>query len=566
MPARPLIIGLHREEASSTCFLEASPSRLDFDLIIRERLTRVKRDRDWLYRTLAGERERWSTRALRVAETSYGESAAENALGANKRFPLRECLRVQGLEAFSPLTSAGVRFLTHHRCHAAAAAAVSPFDRALVFVMDGLGSRADAFEPRHPEAAWSRGRRGRAERLSAYVWRNRRLDCVQKQWQGLDRGRRDLFSIPGVSWGTVFEILSAYIFGDKSQAGKVMGLAPFGQALPAARFRDLRRWMPKEKAFKGRGKSDWERSEHFHLYADLAATLQALYERDFLTFAAALRQQTGETRLILAGGCALNCVANQALLKSGLFDEIYVPPFPGDEGVSLGAAVLLALEGSARRAVEPRGWDEQTSFFGPRRPAATLAQARELFPGERVSRPADLALKAGRALAKGRLVAVFRGRSESGPRALGHRSLLANPARPGIRERLNGEVKGRESFRPYGGTVLDGYQHVYFEVERSFRSPFMNFAPAARDEWAERLAGIVHVDGTSRVQTLHRRQDRFFHDVIRRFGERSGFFCVLNTSLNVMGEPIAETPQDAARFFARAPVDHLVLDDLWITR
>jgi carbamoyltransferase len=169
-------------------------------------------------------------------------------------------------------------------------------------------------------------------------------------------------------------------------------------------------------------------------------------------------------------------------------------------------------------------------------------------------------------LARKWLIAWFHGRSESGPRALGNRSILARVDVPGLKDDLNARVKGRESFRPYGSSVLQEHAAEYFEVPSDFEAPFMSFAPRVKPKYAELLKEVTHVNGTSRIQTVSEGQNPRYRALIQALGDLTGLYCVLNTSLNIMGEPIVETMQDAKRFLEGTPVDALVLEDVVISR
>jgi carbamoyltransferase len=169
-------------------------------------------------------------------------------------------------------------------------------------------------------------------------------------------------------------------------------------------------------------------------------------------------------------------------------------------------------------------------------------------------------------LAKGLVVAWFQGRSESGPRALGNRSILANPMVAGLKDRLNAEIKFREDFRPYGCSVLQECAHEYFEVEKGFNNPYMSFAVKTRENQRRRLSQVTHIDGSSRMQTVGKAQNPLFYELIKAFGEKTGLNCLLNTSLNIMGEPIVETAEDARKFLLATPVDGMAIGRFYIQK
>jgi carbamoyltransferase len=269
--------------------------------------------------------------------------------------------------------------------------------------------------------------------------------------------------------------------------------------------------------------------------------------------------------VIFTGGSALNCVFNDKLRRSGLYRQVYVPPFPGDECISLGAASHVRHE-LLETSWSPRPWSAQRADFGPLASVPSEAAIRRLFGAFSLSRPRDLATAVAERLARGEVVGWFQGRSESGPRALGSRSILAHPGRPGMKDHLNQVIKGRESFRPYGGSCTRREVGRYFDVPTGFESPFMSFAPRVRAAFAEALGQITHADGTSRIQTVEATQHPRFHALLEAFGRRAGVPCLLNTSMNVMGEPIVETAEDALNFFRKVPVDALVVENVLIER
>ncbi|MGW4642120.1 carbamoyltransferase family protein, partial [Sphaerisporangium sp. NPDC004334] len=292
-------------------------------------------------------------------------------------------------------------------------------------------------------------------------------------------------------------------------------------------------------------------------HADLAASVQARLEEVLLELARWLHERTGERYLTMAGGVALNCVANTRLLTEGPFQDIWVQPAAGDSGTALGGALHLAhLHGDA---VVPMTGADLGREWTDEELAAWLEVARVPH-----TRPADLAAAVAAELAADRIVAWFQGRSEYGPRALGRRSLLAHPGRPGNTERLNA-VKGREQFRPIAPMVLADRAHEIF-TRGPMASPYMLFVHDVRPEWRDRIPAVVHVDGTARIQTIDRTRDPLLARLLTEFDARTGVPVVVNTSLNTAGRPIVDDPRDALECFGSAPVDVLVLGPYLIRR
>jgi carbamoyltransferase len=277
--------------------------------------------------------------------------------------------------------------------------------------------------------------------------------------------------------------------------------------------------------------------------------VQAVLEETVLGMARRLRERTGASHLGLAGGLFLNCILNGRLAREAGFDSLYVFPAAGDAGAAAGAAAWVA--GLERRTL-------RHAYLGDAGDdPATVARAL----GDRPHRvAADPAAVAAEALAAGRIVGWFSGRMEFGPRALGARSILADPRSPGIKDRLNAKVKFREAFRPFAPAVLEEAAGEWFADARP--SPFMLLAFAARDRAREEVPGVVHVDGSARVQTVGRDDGHpAFRRLLEAFSARTGVPIVLNTSFNVRGEPIVRTPEEALACFDRTGMDLLVLGD-----
>ena len=423
-----------------------------------------------------------------------------------------------------------VRFVPHHVAHAASAHLASPWEESSVLVVDGRGERASHLAGRY-------GPDGGLEVLAA---------------QALPH-----------SLGLLYEEVTEHLgFRRSSDEYKVMAMASYGRPrfLPALRERV---WADGEGGFRADGVDlaafvaplapgeAWG-EEH----ADLAASVQRRLEEVLLDLARWLHGRTGDARLTMAGGVALNCVANSRLLAEGPFAEIWVQPAAGDAGTALGAALHVAQDlGDDVRpmpgAALGREWDDGEL-------AARLDVARVPY-----ERPDDVAEAIAEVLAGDGVVAWYQGRSEYGPRALGHRSLLADPRSHANLERLN-DIKGREQFRPVAPMVLLERASEIFEGP--VPSPYMLFTHGVRPEWRERIPAVVHVDGTARIQTVDRRSEPLMARVLEAFERRTGVPVVVNTSLNTAGRPMVDDPRDALECFGSAPVDALALGPFVVRR
>lgn len=438
------------------------------------------------------------------------------------RFPRFLASALPGIER------ARVQFVAHHVAHAASAYLAAPFDRCAVLVLDGRGERASAL---------------------LGVAREGRLDVLATQ------------PLPH-SLGLLYEELTAHLgFHRSSDEYKVMGLAGYGKP----RFiKELRETVTVDGAHFAVNSYDFSRFAPPRLdgmpfdgvHADLACSVQLRLEEAILALARWLHEQTGERAIVLAGGVALNCVANARLAREGPFDAVWVQPAAGDAGTSLGAALYAAQQAGERiapmqTAALGRGWsDDQIE--------AQLALAR--VPYERSD---DVSLDVARAIADDGIVAWFQGRSEFGPRALGHRSLLANPGYAGNLERLN-DVKGREQFRPVAPMVLE--EHAAEIFEGTLPSPYMLFTHRVRDGWRERIAAAVHVDGTARIQTVDRNAEPLVARMLDHVHRLTGTPVAINTSLNTAGRPMVDDVRDALECFGSSPIDLLAIGPFLVRR
>lgn len=294
------------------------------------------------------------------------------------------------------------------------------------------------------------------------------------------------------------------------------------------------------------------------VHRDLAAALQERTEQVMLHLARRARRATGSGLLCVGGGVAANCVAIGKIVEEGLFDEVHVPPAPGDSGTAIGAAIALHLAGfgTVPEAVTDR------CYLGSAYPDLTVPA--EPRPGLSAHRSAEPVKTLARHLADGRIVGLFQGRLEAGPRALGNRSILASPLRPDVVERLNATVKFREPFRPFAPIVLTDAAGDYFTLPQP--APYMSIASGVTQLTRDKIPAVVHVNDTARVQTLTREQNPFLAEVLTEFAALTGIPVLINTSLNVKGKPICGTPEMALDCLAASGLDALMMEGWWITK
>jgi carbamoyltransferase len=438
--------------------------------------------------------------------------------------------------------------ISHHLAHLYSAFFTSPFDDAAVMVIDCMGSPVEHFTEHFPTSAPLKF----VEVASFYRCSAREVRCLAKQLWDIDWARP-------VGLGCFYFLLTrAMFFGDGNE-GKVMGLAPYGDpgalGLPPLTVERGAVTIPPEwtELFRDPGQFRYfiDGSGSFERCAHLAAAGQKCFEDALLELARWIRSETGSPNLCFVGGTALNCVANGRLIRESGFKHVFIPSSPHDGGTALGCAVYGWVDVLGR----PPEFRWVNDFLGPEPPewdASGLTDGAFL-----VERPADLIERTAELLDTGRVIALFHGRSELGPRALGHRSILSDPRRAGARDWINRHVKGREMFRPLAPAVRAEVADRYFEIDRPV--PFMQFASSVRPECRATIPAVTHVDGTARLQTVTRSDDPFFYDLILAFEARTGVGVLLNTSFNGPGEPIIETPDEAVACFRRTPIHALVL-------
>ena len=465
-------------------------------------------------------------------------------------------------------------FSEHHFSHAASAFYPSPFERAAVLTMDGVGE-------------WST--------TSLAVGAGNRLQVLRE------------LHFPH-SLGLLYSAFTYYTgFRVNSGEYKVMGLAPYGEpryadlirrhlvdVRPDGTFRldmsyfgyctGLVMTSPKFHRLFG-GEPRAPESELTPRDMDLAASVQLVCEEIVLALAKGVARATGERHLCLAGGVALNCVANGKLLRAGVFDDLWIQPAAGDAGGALGAALAVhhAMNGAPRTAGP--GDAMRGAYLGPAYAQADIERRlRDCGAVFTVLDDDALVDRCARALADGQAVGWHQGRMEFGPRALGARSILADPRSPAMQRTLNLKVKFRESFRPFAPSVLREHANAWFDADVD--SPYMLLVADVRPEHrlaapagSEALTGldrlnlprstipaVTHLDHSARLQTVHADTNPRYHALISRFHELTGCPMLVNTSFNVRGEPIVATPEDAWRCFMGTDLDALAIGGCWLEK
>ena len=454
--------------------------------------------------------------------------------------------------------SGDVLFADHHESHAASAFYPSPFDAAAILTVDAVGE-------------WTTTALGRGEDHQLFLEAELRFPH---------------------SLGLLYSAFTYYL-GFKVNSGeyKLMGLAAYGHPAYADQIRDQvveiredgslrlnldffdfeaglkmtsRRF---ENGFGGPPRQAYEPLTQRH--KDLAASIQKVTEDAILKMCRHLKHRTAEKNLCMAGGVALNCVANGRVLRESGFDDLWVQPASGDAGGSLGAALALwhRFVGARRPSpsTAPGGDSQHGSLLGT---SYDKQEIRAYLESQHAVweevQEAPLLERTAAALAQGNIVGWFQGRMEFGPRALGSRSLLADPRTEQVRDRLNARVKFREWFRPFAPAIPVEEVGRFFELDRP--SPYMLIVSQVRPGAISKIPAVSHVDGSARVQTVNREHSPRFHRLLLEFGRITGCPVLLNTSFNVRGEPVVESPHQAFECFMRTDIDCLVLGDFWLSK
>ena len=466
-----------------------------------------------------------------------------------------------------------ILFSEHHLSHAASAFFCSPYEDAAIMTVDGVGE-----------------------------WTTTTLGYGRADWRG--GGRNEIVLSKEIqfphSLGLLYSAFTAFLGFEVNEGEyKVMGMAPYGQPKHVDRvakilqverdgsfwldldylsyhYSDRRSFSPKftrlfgeprvpESDFYTRASGVPERYDRRQLeaseyYADVAASIQRSTEDALLAMARHLYEETKLPRLCLAGGVAYNSVANGRLLRETPFEELYIQPAAGDSGGAVGAALYayhVLLQQRRAFVMEHAYWG---AGFTSQEIEAALQEHSLAF--ERIDDDGPLLAEVARGLAEGAVVGWYQGRTEWGPRALGNRSILADPRRAEMKALVNEKIKFREPFRPFAPSIPIDRVSDYVELdesERHFPSQFMLYVAQVRPEKRSVIPAVTHADGSSRLQAVSPRTNPRYAKLIERFAEETGVPVVLNTSFNLRGEPIVNSPTDAVRTFLNSGIDWLVM-------
>ena len=483
-----------------------------------------------------------------------------------------------------PVPADRMLFVEHHLSHAASAFFASPFDEAAILTVDGVGE-----------------------------WTTATLGKATADWDGAGRNAIELFSETKFphSLGLLYSAFTAFLgFRVNNGEYKVMGMAPYGRP---TRVEDVYKLIEvgedgsfrlnmdyfcfhhsTSRTFNGRFEAlfgeprvhdstfytptthpkkdhpQWDdqvaqRNQH---YADIAASIQRATEETLLKMARHVQERTGLKRLCMAGGVALNSVANGRILRETPFEEVWIQPAAGDSGAALGAALYVhhVLLG------QPRKFVQEHNFWGqgytPDEVQAALDRASVQY--QRVDDQEKLARLMVNDLLQGQVISLFQGRFEWGPRALGNRSILADPRRAEMKGIVNTKIKFREPFRPFAPVVLEERAEEYYagltDARRHYPVRYMLMVFPVHEDKRALIPAVTHEGGSGRIQTVRREWNPLYYRVVERFAEETGVPVLLNTSFNLRGEPIVNTPENALNTFGKSGIDTLYIENFVVRK
>lgn len=464
-----------------------------------------------------------------------------------------------------------IETISHHLAHAYSVVGTCPFDEVAILVSDGCGSsfdecidlsgakiKNDLPNPDLQHLSF--------EKDSYYYYKDGKLESIFKDFSPFGHLLKGYSMCPPTakhSIGGLYSAVSQYVFQGTEDPGKLMGLAPYGRpnrySYKAFDFKDGRvivnyDWM--ENFSKPRVQFE-DLAENFQYYADIALWIQKEIEGVLIKLVNHRYKLTNGVNFGFAGGLALNAVANAKLLDQTPFKNFYFQPAAADNGLSIGCAYYGWLEVLNKPRIKHNG----SAYLGRSYSSNRVEKALKSLDGKvKVSKPDQVIQDAVQLLSEGKVIAWFEKGSEFGPRALGHRSILADPRLPDVRDFINSRVKFREDFRPFAPSVLLDKVSTYFDCPADYESPYMILVTQVLEQWRNKIPAVVHADGSSRVQTVSEKLSPNYYRLIKEFGEKTGVSVLLNTSFNKKGMPIVETPEEALAFFMDCELDALVID------
>lgn len=552
MNHRPWVLGISASHNGSACLLRGDEIVV---AIQEERLSRFKRHR--IFGAGPSQAVAYCLNYARVAPSDLSLVVlCIQGRASDKAHDLR-------LDPFLNVLTHGIPTITipHHYGHAVSVFATSGFAEAAVLIVDGAGSPVTDFTKDelkvlngNSQDSW--------ETISLYHASGTSVVPLEKH--AVDRGawlipRNGEMPSFG-SLGGMFSATAQQIFGEVAEAGKVMGLAPYGKPVfPTSEFFDIanKRFHFKDTVpLRFRYNERWP--NRAGEYEALAASVQSALEDALLYLVQHLRELSSSENLCYAGGVALNSVANERIIRESGFKNIYIMAAAEDSGTAIGAAYQGLWQLTGHNSQRPVLHDAPGRTYTPADVSAAVNAAQNIY----VVNSTDVISDAVELLCEGKIIGWFDGGSELGPRALGQRSILCDPRQPDAKDTLNRRVKMREPFRPFAPAVLLEEASNWFDFDGTVPdSPFMLRVVDVKPEKRNEVPAIVHVDGTGRLQTLTREHNGRFYELVQKFHAKTGVPVLLNTSFNRMGQPIIETPADAIACLLDTGLDCCVFED-----
>ena len=481
-------------------------------------------------------------------------------------FQTRAITREEILEQLPPDVDPNkVQIVGHHIGHAASAYYPSAFEDAVIMIADGGGSLIEKEPGEYFE-----------ERVTIYRGQGNKIEVLKQYLDGAPSNGY-LSNRQHCSLGDFYQSATLFVGFKGGDEGKTMGLAPYGSNRYFKAFEDaivfqngsysikeeLQFNKSRERGgdyYKGQFSSASRPGEPLRqIDKDVAAAVQHATERALIRLAREAYERTKSENLCLSGGVALNSVANKKILDETPFKNIFVQPAAGDDGCAIGNALL----GWSMLLGHPRNWEMRNAYTGREYSEQEIKNAVAKYEGwlEVIAVP-DVVKETARLIAEKNIVGWVQGGSEFGPRALGHRSILCDARTPEMKDIINSKVKHRESFRPFAPSILEEFNNEYFELDCP--SPYMLLIAGVRK--TDVVPAITHVDNSARVQTVNKKDNGVYYDLIKAYYELAGVPLILNTSFNVDGEPIVETPEDAIRCFLGTKMDYLVIGNVLLKK
>lgn len=452
--------------------------------------------------------------------------------------------------------------ISHHLGHAIGAFTASGFENGAILVIDGVGSPFEDLNENEKKAVVDEVEDG-WETISIYEADRHGIRPLEKHlieqgnWLSSEIDRMKSFG----SLGGMFSAVASQVFGNPLDAGKVMGLAPYGY--PSFPMEDFFTIENGRFCFTNKVRDYFKTMDKWPLrqdeYQNLSASVQLALEKALNYLVSRLFQLSSSKNFCYTGGVALNSVANEKLIQEFNIKNVFIQPEAEDSGTALGAAMYgyWRLKGTF-----PQNKQIKSDSRGKLYSSDKINEAISMIPGISIHSNNKIIEKTVDLLCQGKIIGLFSGESELGPRALGHRSILCDPRIPNAKEILNLKVKHREAFRPFAPVILKERVQDWFETSNDeFESPFMLRVCRFKEDKMNMLPAVTHVDGTGRVQTVTEKDNGFYYLIVKEFYKRTGVPVLVNTSFNIMGEPIVETPEDALWCLLGTDIDYVTFDN-----